>query len=235
MRFFPFCCVLCDAQVTGATSLCQPCLEDLPRIKICCYQCGLPLKNTQEASLCGQCQQSLPPIDYLISSLHYAYPVDYLVSQLKFQGDLTYAKIFSQLLLTTLQTHYREKKRERHPERPEIIIPVPLHKKRSRQRGFNQAFEIARPIAKELNIPISANTIKRIKYTEAQSLLSASERRKNLHNSFVLSKPISAEHIVLVDDVVTTGTTVYALATLLKKSGVKKVGVWAVARATISK
>ncbi|MCK5905419.1 MAG: ComF family protein, partial [Gammaproteobacteria bacterium] len=111
----------------------------------------------------------------------------------------------------------------------------PLHNKRSRQRGFNQALEIAQPIAKELNIPISANAIKRIKYTEAQSLLSAVERRKNLRNSFALSKPIIAEHIVLVDDVVTTGTTVYELATLLKKSGVRKVGVWAVARAIITK
>ncbi|MCK5917942.1 MAG: ComF family protein [Cocleimonas sp.] len=231
MRFFAPCCVLCDAKVTGAISLCEPCLEDLPRIKTTCYQCGLPLESKLEASLCGQCQQSLPPIDYLISSLHYAYPVGYLVSQLKFQRDLTYAKIFAQLLLTTLQQQYKA----RHSELPEIIIPVPLHKKRSRQRGFNQALEIARPIAKELNIPILVNAIERIKHTEAQSLLSALERRKNLHNSFVFSKPITAEHIVLVDDVVTTGTTVYELATLLKKSGVKKVGVWAVARATISK
>ncbi len=231
MHLFSPCCVLCSTKVTGAISLCQPCLEDLPRIKTTCYQCGLPLKNRQGESLCGQCQQSLPPIDYLISSLHYTYPVGYLVSQLKFQRDLTYAKIFSQLLLTTLQMHYRE----RYSERPEIIIPVPLHKKRSRQRGFNQALEIAQPIAKALNIPIVANAIKRIKYTEAQSLLSALERCKNLRNSFVLSKPITAEHIVLVDDVVTTGTTVYELATLLKKSGVRKVGVWAVARAIITK
>jgi ComF family protein len=226
MRLFTPCCVLCDAKVTGAISLCQPCLQDLPRIKSCCYQCGLPLKNNLEASLCGQCQQSSPPIDYLISSLQYAYPVGYLVSQLKFQRDLTHAKIFSQLLLETLQAHYM-----RQPSQlPEIIIPVPLHKKRIRQRGFNQALEIAQPIAAKLNIPISANTIKRIKYTKAQSLLNAVERRKNLRNSFALSKPVKAKHIVLLDDVVTTGTTVYELAALLKKSGVQEVGVWTVAR-----
>ena len=231
MRFFTPCCVLCDAKVTGAISLCQPCLQDLPRLKTTCYQCGLPLENKGEASLCGQCQQSLPPIDYLVSSLQYVYPVDYLVSQLKFQRDLTHAKIFSQLLLATLQTHFTEQSLQL----PEIIIPVPLHKKRSRQRGFNQALEIAQPIAKKLNISISANSIKRIKYTQAQSLLNAVERRKNLRNSFTITKPIAAEHIVLVDDVVTTGTTVYELATLLKKSEVKKVGVWAVARAVQKK
>jgi ComF family protein len=227
MRLFAPCCVLCNATVTGAISLCQPCLQDLPRIKGSCYQCGLPLKCDLKASLCGQCQQSSPPIDYLVSSLQYAYPVDYLVSQLKFQCDLTHAKIFGQVLLETLQAHYMQQP----SQLPEIIIPVPLHKKRIRQRGFNQALEIARPIAAKLNIPVSTSLVKRTKYTKAQSLLTAVERRKNLRNSFVVSKPVENEHIVLLDDVVTTGTTVYELAILLKKSGVKKVGVWTVARA----
>jgi ComF family protein len=227
MRLFSSCCVLCDASVSSDISLCTPCLQDLPRIKSSCRQCGLPLKQQLEGALCGRCQQSLPPIDYLISSLHYAYPVGHLVAQLKFQHDLTLAKIFSHLLLTALTTHYKE-----HPiELPDLIIPVPLHKKRIRQRGFNQALEIARPIAKALNIPIAINTIQRIKHTQAQSLLSAKERRKNLRQSFALIKPLSARHIVLVDDVVTTGATVYELAILLKRSGVKKVGVWTVARA----
>jgi ComF family protein len=219
--------VLCDAQVTGRLSLCLPCLQDLPRIKISCYQCGLPLQHALKATPCGQCQQTLPPIDYLISSLHYAYPIGYLVSQLKFKHDLTLANIFSHLLLNTLQTHYSEQS----ILLPELIIPVPLHKKRIRERGFNQALEIARPIAKSFNIPLSINVLQRIKPTQAQSLLKAAERRKNLRNSFIIVKQPTVEHIVLIDDVVTTGTTVYELATLLKHSGVKTVGVWTVARA----
>jgi ComF family protein len=227
MRLFSPCCILCDATVSGDISLCKPCRQDLPRIKSSCTQCGLPFKQKLKGALCGQCQQSLPPIDYLISSLQYAYPVGHLVSRLKFQRDLTVAKIFSHLLLTTLKTHYKE-----HPiERPDIIIPIPLHKKRIRQRGFNQALEIARPLARALDIPLIINAVKRIKYTQAQSLLNAKERRKNLHQSFALTQPISAQHIVLIDDVVTTGATVYELATLLKQAGVKKVGVWSVARA----
>ncbi len=228
MYLFAPCCVLCGEKVGSNISLCESCLQDLPRIPSCCYRCGLPLKNKLNNTLCGQCQQSLPPIDYLISSLHYAYPVSYLVSQLKFQHHLVHAKIFAQLLLTTLQAHslYHS------IPLPEIIIPVPLHKKRLRQRGFNQALEIARPISKTLAIPVSTGLIRRAKYTQAQSLLNAVERRKNLRHSFTLIKPISAQHIVLVDDVVTTGTTVYELAHLLKKEGVKTVGVWAVARAT---
>lgn len=231
MRLFAACCVLCDTRVTGAVSLCRPCLHDLPRLKSTCYQCGLPLENRQEASLCGQCQHASPPIDYLMSSLQYAYPVNYLLSQLKFKRDLTQAKIFSHIMLTTLQKHYSGQTMAL----PDIIIPIPLHKKRCRQRGFNQALEIAKPIAKKLNIPLSTNTVQRVKYTQAQSLLSAVKRRKNLHRSFTINKRMTAEHIVLVDDVVTTGTTVYELATLLKQSGVKKVGVWAVARAVNKK
>lgn len=228
MRLFTLCCVLCDAKVTRGISLCAPCLQDLPRIIHSCYQCGLPLQDALSTTLCGQCQQSPPPVDYLMSSLHYAYPVGHLISQLKFQRHLSHAKIFSQLLLSTLQAHYIRPS----IELPEVIIPVPLHKKRIRQRGFNQALEIARPIAKGLNVPILSDVIQRAKYTQAQSLLSAVERRKNLRGSFAMVKPIKADHIVLLDDVVTTGTTVYELASLLKKQGVKKVGVWAVARAT---
>lgn len=227
MHLFPSCCILCDATILGGLSLCELCLQDLPRIESSCRQCGLPFKQNLKGALCGQCQQSLPPIDYLISSLQYAYPVGHLVSQLKFQRDLTLAKIFSHLLLTTLSAHYKA-----HPmQRPDIIIPIPLHKKRIRQRGFNQALEIARPLATALEIPLIINAVKRIRYTQAQSLLNAKERRKNLHQSFALIQPISAQHIVLVDDVVTTGTTVYELATVLKQAGVKKVGVWSVARA----
>ena len=228
MRLFTPCCVLCDTKVTQSISLCCACLQDLPRISHSCYRCALPLQNELADTVCGQCQQSPPPVDYLISSLHYAYPVGYLISQLKFQRHLSHAKIFSQLLLTTLQAYYSKSS----VALPEIMIPVPLHKKRIRQRGFNQALEIARPIAKELNIPISSDAIQRTKHTEAQSLLSAVERRKNLRHSFEIVKPITADHIVLLDDVVTTGTTVYELASLLKKQGVKTVSVWTVARAT---
>lgn len=231
MRLFTPCCVLCDANVMGEISLCESCLQDLPRIKMGCYQCGLPLQHELNSTLCGQCQRSHPPIDYLISSLQYDYPVGYLVAQLKFQRNLTYAKIFSHLLLTTLDEYYFS----HTSELPEMIIPIPLHKKRIRERGFNQALEIARPIAQKLAIPISIDTVQRSKYTQAQSLLTATERRNNLQHSFILTKPIGVKHIVLLDDVVTTGTTVYELAALLKKSGVEKVGVWAVARATYKK
>lgn len=222
IKLFTPSCVLCN-DVAEEISLCESCQQDLPKIQYSCYQCGLPFKEKINDTLCGQCQQSSPPIDYLISSLAYDYPVDYLVSQLKFNRNLTFAKILSQLLLNTLQSQQHEL--------PDLIIPVPLHKKRLRKRGFNQALEIARPIAKILNIPLNKQVIKRTKQTEAQSLLNAIERKKNLRQSFKIIKSITAKHVVIIDDVVTTGATVFELAKLLKKSRVEKVGVWAVARA----
>ncbi len=215
-------CVLCN-DPAGIISLCDACQKDLPRIKYCCSQCGLPFQEKLDNALCGECQQTLPPIDYLISSLAYDYPVGYLVSQLKFNRNLTYAKILSRLLLNTLQSQTFEQ--------PDLIIPVPLHKNRLRKRGFNQALEIARPLAKALNIPLAKHAIQRIKQTDAQSLLNAKERRKNLRHSFRITETITAKHVVLIDDVVTTGSTTFELANLLKKSGIEKVGVWTVARA----
>ncbi|HIO92557.1 MAG TPA: ComF family protein [Leucothrix mucor] len=222
MRLFTPSCVLCDANA-GVVSLCDACLHDLPKIQHSCRQCGLPFPDKVETALCGQCQQSPPAIDYLISSLHYGYPVDYLVAQLKFNRNLSYAKILSHLLLNTLQSQ--------QIETPDVIIPVPLHKKRLRKRGFNQALEIARPIAKALDVPIAKQHLERVKQTQAQSLLNAVKRKQNLRHSFKLVKSISVKHVVIIDDVVTTGATVFELADLLKKSGVEKVGVWAVARA----
>ena len=225
MRLFSPSCVLCDADAKMGVSLCASCMHDLPRIDHSCPRCGLPAALGSADTQCGQCQQDLPPIDYMISSLAYDYPVGHLVAQLKFQRNLVYANIFSHLLLEKLCTTLTDS------QQPELIIPIPLHKKRLRERGFNQALEIARPIAKQLSIPLEKRAIIRPKYTQAQSLLDAESRHENLKSSFEIVKPVTAEHVVIVDDVVTTGATVYELAGLLKRSGVKTVGVWAVARA----
>ena len=222
MRLFTSSCVLCDEDVAGAVSLCAPCRADLPTTFNSCSRCGLGLQEELNAMQCGQCQQCPPPIDYLVSALDYSYPVDYLVSQLKFHGKLTHANILSQLLLDKIQSQPFD--------RPDMIIPVPLHINRLRSRGFNQALEIARPISKALRIPVATQYLKRTKQTHAQSLLKAKERQENMQHSFELVKLLAVQHVVLLDDVVTTGATVYELAKLLRHSGVARIGVWTVAR-----
>jgi ComF family protein len=114
---------------------------------------------------------------------------------------------------------------------PDCIVAVPLHKSRYRQRGFNQAIELAAILSKQLLVPLDLTSCARYRDTPHQTRLSAKKRRKNIKNAFKLNHPLAAKHIAIVDDVMTTGSTVHELAALLKKSGVRKVDVWVCARA----
>jgi len=116
-------------------------------------------------------------------------------------------------------------------EQPERLIPVPLHPSRYRSRGFNQAIEIARPISTTLKIPMDNHAVKRVINTHSQSELHAKERHKNIRGAFQVKKSIDAKHIAIIDDVITTGSTVTELAKVLKKAGVERIDVWSFARA----
>lgn len=146
----------------------------------------------------------------------------YLITSLKFGAQYKNARLLGLLLAGCLK---------QTAERPDCILPVPLHKARYRERGFNQAIEIARTVSKELQIPLDLTSCRRHSNTPHQTTLTAKQRRKNLKNAFSLIKPVQAKHIALLDDVMTTGSTVYELAYLLKKAGVSRVDVWVCARA----
>lgn len=221
-------CVLCDAKVNGRISLCLGCRADLPRIEFACKGCALPLPSESESDLCGQCIGQSTYVDYAISLFHYASPIDYLISQMKFQQQLSVAAVLGDLL----KTHINEIKLEHGL--PDALLPVPLHRKRIIKRGFNQSLEIIKPLSKSNDIPVLLDVIARSKETKAQTNLSKLERKKNVAGSFSLSVKPQFDHVVIVDDVVTTGATTNELAKLLKKSGVEKVGVWSLARADLS-
>lgn len=116
-------------------------------------------------------------------------------------------------------------------ESPDLILPVPLHKARYRSRGFNQSIEIARTVAKEMQIPLDLTSCRRHRNTPHQTQLAAKKRFKNLKNAFSIAKPIHALHIAILDDVMTTGSTAHELAYVLKKAGASRVDVWVCARA----
>jgi ComF family protein len=115
-------------------------------------------------------------------------------------------------------------------DKPELIIPVPLHEKRLKERGYNQSLEIARPIARQLKIPLAISVCDRIKHTPPQSSLSKYERQQNLHGAFSIHRTIPVKHVVIFDDVVTTGSTVVELGKILHQAGIERVDVWCVAR-----
>jgi len=200
--------------------LCSSCQRDLPYWQHGCYKCGTYLDGYEK--ICGSCLRGDPPFDYTFALCNYVAPITKLILDLKFQHQLIYAKILGKLMAKKLK-HRSEKL-------PQCIIPVPLSKKRLRERGFNQALELAKPTGKYLHIPIEVNCCWRTRHTEAQAMLLAKHRHKNIKNAFVVKQKFKAKHVAIVDDVVTTGHTVRELRRVLRKSGVERIEIWCCAK-----
>ncbi|MEI6544888.1 MAG: ComF family protein [Methylococcales bacterium] len=146
----------------------------------------------------------------------------HLITSLKYRAQTRNARLLGLLLAN----HLKE-----NAQRPDLIIPVPLHKVRYRERGFNQTIEIASIISQTLNIPLDLSGCIRTENTPHQVALNAQQRQTNIKNAFTIIKPISAQHIAIVDDVMTTGATVNELANSLKRAGVNRIDIWTCAKA----
>lgn len=216
-------CLLCNGRGIDNRDLCQPCLVSLRRNYHCCYRCAeIFEKDMHSPGLCGHCLSQPPAFDETHAPFIYDENIGHLIRTLKFNRHYANARLLGALLSNSLRTSV---------EMPDIIIPVPLHTLRYRERGFNQSIEIARTVAKQLHIPLDFNSCKRHRNTEKQSNLPSKKRRKNMKNAFSVVTPIDFQHVAIIDDVMTTGTTVNELAKVLKKSGVQRVDVWVCARA----
>lgn len=232
-RFYPPCCLLCgcsDSEITGKhLDLCLYCYQSLPFNKVFCSVCALPLSEpSSKATTCGRCLKKTPEFDYSLSVLRYEQPVLWLVQQLKFNQRLVHSRPLGEMMRDKAMIHISTLGLA-----PQCILPVPLSRKRLRERGFNQSIELAKPLAKVMCIPLLCNAVKRTRHTSPQTGLDAKQRRKNIKGAFQLVKAIPFDHVLIVDDVVTTGTTVNELARVLKKAGVKTVGVLSVARTPV--
>lgn len=211
-------CILCH-EVTSNENVCHACLQDLPWIKEHCYQCGLPFDlHHVNSTYCGRCITTPPPFESTTALFHYTPPISKFITQLKFNRRLLFANLLGKLLAEKISTL------------PECIIPIPLHKTRLRHRGFNQSLEIAKPIAKRLNIPIDTHSFIRSKNTNPHSQLPAKERKQNIKKAFISKRPLTAKHVAIIDDVVTTGSTVIEFSKLLKKQKVETIQIWCCAR-----
>jgi len=215
-------CVLCGLPSTRSC-ICAACREDLPRAGHCCRQCGLPLASEND-SLCGQCLGHAPPFTYTVYPLQYLFPVDRLVQSFKFNRQLAAGRILARFMVEHVLQH--------GTTYPEALIPMPLHTLRLFQRGYNQAYELASYVGRTLDIPLLAGSLRRRRHTQAQSGLSGQQRRHNVRGAFCWRgwRP-PLHHVALVDDVMTTGTTVAECARVLKRAGCKRVDVWVAARA----
>ena len=216
----PLRCLLCGGAGAEGIDLCAECAAELPRNSSCCARCALPLAVS--VVLCGECQRHPPSWDAAWSPFRYGWPLDRLESRYKFGADLAAGRVLSTLW-----------QREPCPlPLPEQLLVVPLHVSRLRRRGYNQALELGRSLAHALNVPLNYDALQRVRKTSAQTELDAPSRRRNVRGAFALrAGTVLPAHVAILDDVMTTGSTLAECARVLKRAGVQQVDVWALARA----
>ena len=219
LRFlYPSSCVLCGGKGAGDRDLCADCFAELPWNRHPCPRCAAPLPPDADTPLCGECIKRLPSWDEARSPLAYGFPMDKLVQQFKFGGELSVGRLLGGLLAEYLAAG---------TDKPDCLVPVPLHPSRLKERGFNQAMELARPLSRRLKVKIRLDLCA----TEVQSKLDAAERHKNLKGAFTVQSGVQGMHLALLDDVVTTGTTMEELSKALRDAGARRISVWSVCRA----
>lgn len=240
-RFFPHICVLCGRFSHRPHDLCEPCLRDLPYSSHACSICARPsaaifaehlskslsksLSIPHLLSICEICSSCPPSFDSSYALFLYQFPITKLIMNLKFGHSLTNARLFGEILYQKIHSEWYHNK-----TLPECIIPMPLHSQRLKERGFNQALEIARPIAKSLRLPIEYKQCHRIKTTAAQATLAAQNRRRNIKNAFHIDGQLNYQYVAVLDDVITTGQTMNEFCNTLKLAGIQKIDVWCCAR-----
>jgi len=212
-------CFLCGA-ASGDALLCGACGSDLPRLPaVRCPVCALP---TPQGETCGACLKSPPHFDATLACFSYAFPVDRLIQALKYQHRLAVSGYLANAMLAASPTP---------PAAADLFLALPLSAQRLRQRGFNQALEIARPLARHFGLPLPIDDYRRVVDTAPQTSLPWKERHKNMQGAFEFDLDFSGKAVVVIDDVMTTGATLNEFARTLKKHGAARVSNWVVARA----
>ena len=188
--------------------------------------CAMPLKGHKEwLDLCADClSRKKPVIDNAFSAFHYAHPLRKAFHHFKFNHQLYYAPVMGRLWLEAFRSRPP-------PFTPDLLLPVPLHIKRLRRRGFNPAVELARPLATELGLDLKSRICLRIRNTQPQTSCAPAKRRGNVRGAFTItSSDIRHKSVAILDDVMTTGATLNEIARVLKKAGAKQVAAWTLLR-----
>lgn len=225
-------CLVC-ALPSNNKLICHYCEKKILTQRTYCKHCALALPTSSD--YCGDCLAK----NYLFEQIHalgdYNNPLAALVKQLKYQQRLIAGELLGALLVTSLLQRYSEDQLSQF----DFLLAVPLHSKKLRQRGFNQAQIICDHIHQQLGIPMITNQITRCKQTQPQEGLSIKKRALNLDAAFshkeIATQPLAGKNIVIIDDVVTTGATINSLCKLLKKIGVNSITVFCISRTPLSK
>ncbi len=219
-------CLLCGDAGADGRALCPGCDADLPRIETGCARCGEVLPATgaglPDLAVCGACLWRPPPFAAIDVPFRYAAPIDWLVHRLKFRHDLAAGRLLGALLVNAVAARV---------EAVTAVVPVPLHARRLRERGFNQAAELARPVARALGVRVRTDLLCRRYAAAPQMGLPADRRRGNVRGAFEPGCSGPGGTVLLIDDVVTTASTVREASRALLRGGTDGVQVLAVARA----
>lgn len=224
----PPACLLCGQLLVAAdghNSFCRGCQAGITPIGPAhCPLCVQPFPDATSRHLCGNCHEQPPPFSSVHAAGLYQGTLRDAIQRLKYRDQITLAKPLGQLLAQLVDN-------EQHAFQPHCIVPVPLHPQRLKKRGYNQALELARPVAHQLRVPLGMGLLQRVRRTPQQQGLTAVERKHNLRDAFTLNAEIAGLRILLVDDVMTTGETVRECCRKLLLGGAAEVQVAVVGRA----
>ena len=219
----PSLCAICHGW--GVGRVCAECAARFAPVVARCRRCALPVPRAAE--VCGACVAGPPDFDAAFARVDYGFPWDRLIAAFKFHGALDLAPVFAEAIV--------EARRETSPgEPPPLLLPVPLSDARLRERGFNQAWELARRVARRIEAQAEARLLLRIRDTAHQLALPPDERAGNVRGAFAVEPQrigeLRGRAVALIDDVMTTGSTVAEIARVLKQAGAARVEIWVVAR-----
>jgi len=217
-RALPQRCELC-AGTSGAELLCGGCTRSLPHLGPACPVCALP---TPAGAVCGHCLAHPPPFDATLAAFAYAFPVDRLMHAFKYHGRVALAEWGAAAI--------RARRAATASALPQRLIALPLSRERQRERGYNQAHEIARVLGRELAIPLIRGGVRRDRSAPPQAALPWNERAKNVRGAFACELDLKGLSVGVVDDVITTGASLAEFARTLKRAGATRVENWVVAR-----
>lgn len=214
-NLLPIPCLVCGMP-SSDTVICLACRLDLPRVDAACKRCAMPL--TQNGT-CGKCLTHPLQQDFSYSPFLYKAAIPALISQFKYKHQFALTAFFAEQMMLHRGNELL----------PQLLIPVPLHVKQLKHRGYNQSHELTKAIKKLTNIAIS-HPITRHMWTKSQTGLSVTQRKRNVQHAFKLDDKHLPTHIALIDDVLTSGETANAITLLLRKAGVKTIELWTIAR-----
>jgi competence protein ComFC len=230
--FYPGVCRICEGERVRAVEgfICQTCRWKRGNVRHVhdpfCDRCGLPFEGQITGQfVCSNCADLKLHFKKARAAVIATPFILQVVHQYKYGGGIWFEPFLAKLLIDAARPHLRA-------EKPDVIVPVPLHPVKLREREFNQAARLARLLAKACEIPLNETALRRVQFTQTQTLLSKQRRGENVRRAFAANPafPLRGARVILVDDVLTTGSTTSSCASALLKAGVREVSVWTVAR-----